>query len=300
MHPRLGTWSHTKKLGETEDGMVAFENLTEHTGAEILGIDLRHPLSKEDAAEIYSVFLNRTVIVFRGQDLTQDELVRTTASFGELGEYDRPAEFHNAGQRRTHPRVMLITNIREDGQPIGALPDGEMWFHHDKIHRPNPDKATLLYSVQIPTWGGETMFSNLMAAYQALPADLKKAVDGRMAAHSFNYGSQKKDDPNALAAQSQSVHPAVITSDENGQKALYVDRLMTTRLLDMPEDESDEILNRLFDHIEKPEFVYEHVWKKGDLVMWDNRTSIHARKDFPADQTRLMWRTTIAGSGKPA
>lgn len=279
--------------------MVAFENLTQHTGAEILGVDLTQPVSKEDVAEIYNVFVNRTMIVFRGQELEQEDLVRATQVFGDPGEYDRPKEFHTEGQKRQHSNVMLITNIREDGKPIGALPDGEMWFHHDTIHREVPHRATLLYSVEIPTHGGETLFANLFAAYDALPQDLKSALDGRLAGHSFNYGSQKKGDPNAVAARSQSVHPAIRTHEDNGQKAIYVDRLMTTHLVDVPEDESDEILARVFDHIEKPEFVYEHVWKKGDLIMWDNRSSIHARKDFPDNQVRLMWRTTLAGSVKP-
>lgn len=279
--------------------MVAFENLSKHTGAEILGVDLRTPLAREDVQEIYKIFLNRTVIVFRGQNLSQDDLVRATANFGNPGEYDRPKEYHSDVQKRTHEKIMLITNIREDGKPIGALPDGEMWFHHDTIHRQIPHKGTLLYSVEVPSHGGETLFSNLFAAYDALPADLKAALDGRMAVNAFNYGSTKKGDPNALAARAEAVHPAIRTHEESGRKAIFVDRLMTYKLLDMPEDESTEVLERVFDHIEKPEFIYEHCWKKGDLVMWDNRSSIHSRKDFPAEQVRLMWRTTLAGAVKP-
>ena len=279
--------------------MISFRNLAEHTGAEVLGVNLQDKLSPQDVHEIYKVFLDRTIILFRGQNLEQDDLVRATENFGNPGEYDRPKEFRPIGQRRGHSRVMLITNIRENGEPIGALPDGEMWFHHDTIHREIPHKATLLYSVEIPSHGGETLFANLQAAYDALPPELKSALEGRRAAHLFNYGSTKKNDPNAVAAKSQSEHPAIITSDETGRKAIYVDRLMTTHLIGLPEDESDDILERVFDHIEKPEFVYEHVWQKGDLVMWDNRTSIHARKDFPADQVRLMWRTTLAGSVRP-
>ncbi|HSG94542.1 MAG TPA: TauD/TfdA family dioxygenase, partial [Afifellaceae bacterium] len=186
-----------------------------------------------------------------------------------------------------------------DGKPIGALPDGEMWFHHDTIHREIPHKATLLYAVEVPTYGGNTMFSNLCAAYDALPADLKNALDGRQALNAFSYGSQKKDDKNAVAARSQAIHPAVRTHEETGRKAIFVDRLMTQCLVDMPEHESDDILGRVFDHIEQPEFLYEHQWQKGDLVMWDNRSSIHARRDFPADQIRMMWRTTLAGDTPP-
>ena len=120
-----------------------------------------------------------------------------------------------------------------------------------------------------------------------------------MALNAFSFGSQKKDDKSAVAARSQAFHPAIRTHEETGRKAIFVDRLMTQSLLDVPEEESSDILDRIFDHIERPEFLYEHQWQKGDLVIWDNRSSIHARRDFPADQIRMMWRTTLAGDTRP-
>jgi taurine dioxygenase len=280
---------------------IETRSLSQHTGAEILGVDLREQLSAEDIAEIWRVFVDRTVILFRGQTLTQDELVRATAQFGTVAEYTRPKEFQMKGQQDLRPEIMLITNIREDGKPIGAHPDGEMWFHHDTIHRDVPTKATLLHALAVPTHGGNTSFSNLFAAYDALPDDLRRALDGRMAFNAFQYGSNRKGDTtHAVKAVSHAVHPAIRTHEDNGRKAIYVDRLMTQHLLDMPEAESTAILERVFDFIEREEFVYEHVWRKGDVVMWDNRSSVHARADFPADQVRLMWRTTIAGDARPA
>ena len=278
---------------------VEFRKLSKHTGAEILGVDLSQKIPQETIAEIWKIFVEHTVVLFRGQKLDQADLVRATSQFGECGEYDRPKEFHTSGQKKVLPQIMLITNIRENGDPIGSLPDGEMWFHHDTIHRQVPHKATLLYSVEVPSWGGNTAFANLFAAHDALPAELRLALDGRMAYHSFNYGSVKKGDPNATKARSYCIHPAIRTNEDNGRKAIYVNRLMTQHLVDVPEKESEAILERVFDFIEQEEFLYEHVWKKGDVVMWDNRSSIHARRDFPADQTRLMWRTTLAGSVKP-
>jgi taurine dioxygenase len=239
------------------------------------------------------------VVLFRGQKLEQADLVRATSQFGECGEYDRPAAFHTSGQKKVLPQIMLITNIRENGEPIGSLPDGEMWFHHDTIHRKVPHKATLLYSVEIPSWGGNTVFSNLMAAWDALPSDLKQAIEGRMVYNAFSYGSTRKGDPNAVAARSHAIHPAVRVCPDNGRKAIYIDRLMSQHIVDMPEAQSEAILSRIYDFIEREEFCYEHVWKKGDVLMWDNRTSVHARRDFPADQTRLMWRTTLADTVAP-
>lgn len=278
---------------------VDYRKLSTHTGAEILGVDLNTEIPQEIIAAIWKIFVDHTVVVFRGQKLSQPDLVRATRQFGECGEYDRPAAFHTSGQKKVLPQIMLITNIRENGEPIGSLPDGEMWFHHDTIHRQVPHKATLLYSVEIPTWGGNTAFSNLMAAYDALPDGLRRAIEGRMVYNAFSYGSVKKNDPNAVKARSHAVHPAVRVCPDNGRKAIYVDRLMSQHIVDMPEAESEAILSRIYDFIERDEFVYEHVWRKGDVVMWDNRTSIHARRDFPADQVRLMWRTTLADTVAP-
>ena len=276
-----------------------FRKLSKHTGAEILGLDLSQQIPQETIAEIWKIFVEHCVVLFRGQKLEQPDLVRATSQFGDCGEYDRPAAFHTSGQKKVLPQIMLITNIRENGEPIGSLPDGEMWFHHDTIHRETPHKATLLYSVEIPSWGGNTVFSNLMAAYDAMPADLRKALEGRQACNAYNYGGVKKGDPNATAARSFAVHPAIRTCPDNGRKAIYVDRLMTQSLVDVPDAESDEVLARVFDFIERDEFCYDHVWQKGDVLMWDNRTSTHARRDFPADQVRLMWRTTLADTVAP-
>lgn len=280
--------------------MVEYRKLSKHTGAEILGVDLSKPLPEDVASEIYRIFLDNCVVLFRGQTLTQEDLVRATGQFGSCARYDRPLDLQSETQKKTLPQVMLITNIREDGKPIGALPDGEMWFHHDMIHSELPHKATLLYAVEVPTWGGNTLFSNLYAAYESLPDDLKAALEGRQALNAFNYGSRFKGDPEGLATRKQAIHPALYRHEETGRTAIYVDRLMTHSLIGFSETESDRLLERICDHIESDDSIYEHVWTKGDLLMWDNRSSIHARKDFPADQTRLMWRTTLSGNVRPA
>lgn len=273
--------------------------LTEHIGAEVRGVDLTQPLDEATRAEIYRLWLKHLILLFRGQELSQEQLIQATLVFGEQAKSNRKADLLPSGWAKLLPGIMLISNIRENGVPIGNLPDGEMWFHHDTIHRKVPHKATLLYSVEIPSWGGNTVFSNLMAAYDALPADLKQAIEGRQVFNAFNYGSVKKGDPNATAARSSAIHPAVRICPDNGRKAIYIDRLMSQNIVDMPEAESEAILNRIYDFIEQDEFCYDHVWKKGDVLMWDNRTSVHARRDFPAHETRLMWRTTLADTVAP-
>lgn len=279
--------------------MIAFSKLYPCTGAQIDGIDLSQPLDAASAKEIYRIFVDHCVVLFRGQTLTQEQLIAASANFGAVAEYARPADLRSETQKKVPPQIMLITNIREDGKPIGALPDGEMWFHHDMIHARLPHKATMLYSVQIPNHGGNTCFSNLFAAWDALPQHLKERLEGRMALNAFNYGSRFKGDPEGLARRAEAIHPAVVVHPDNGKKALYVDRLMTQSIVGMDEAESERLLEEVFDFIERDEFTYEHVWQKGDVLMWDNRSSIHARRDFPADQVRLMWRTTLEAEQPP-
>jgi taurine dioxygenase len=278
---------------------LQFVPLTKHIGCEVRGVDLRKPLAAAAASAIYRAWLDHAVLLFRDQDLSQEDLIRVTGYFGELAPLGRPANTLPKGFSRLLPNIMMISNIRENGETIGALPDGEMMFHHDTIHRPEPHKATLLYSVEIPTHGGDTLFASGTAAYDTLDAAAKAKIEGRRAVNYYVYNSVVRNDKQAVDATSQATHPVVRTHDETKRKALYVNRLMTVKIEGMPEDESDALLNRLFDHSEKPEFVYTHVWHKGDLIVWDNRCSSHARTDFPSDQRRLLLRTTVKGTVKP-
>jgi taurine dioxygenase len=273
--------------------------LTKHIGAEIHGIDLRQPLDEATRAAIYRAWLDHLVIVFPDQKLEQEDLLRVSSYFGEIGALRRPPKFFPPGFNRLLPNIMLISNIRENGEPIGALPDGEMMFHHDMIHAPIPHNGTFLYSVEIPTYGGNTLFASGYAAYDTMDPALRAKLEGKTALHLYNYGSTKKGDGHGTEAFGQSKHPAFRTHEETKRKAVYVNRLMTTGIEGMPDEEAQPLLEAVFDHAEKPEFVYEHVWRVGDLLLWDNRCSSHARTDFPADQRRLMLRTTIEGTVKP-
>ena len=194
---------------------------------------------------------------------------------------------------------MMISNIRENGEPIGALPDGEMMFHHDMIHAEIPSKATLLYSLEIPSSGGNTLFASGYAAYDTLDPAIRNRLEGKKAQHHYNYGTTIKGDGRGTEAFAEQAHPVFRTHEDTGRKAVYVNRLMTVKVSDMPEDESARLLNAVYDHAEKPEFVYEHVWRVGDLLLWDNRCSSHARTDFPSTERRLMLRTTVDGNVRP-
>ncbi|MEX0752367.1 MAG: TauD/TfdA family dioxygenase, partial [Xanthobacteraceae bacterium] len=195
--------------------------------------------------------------------------------------------------------IMMISNIRENGEPIGALPDGEMMFHHDMIHAEVPSKGTLLFCVETPSRGGNTLFASGYAAYDTLDPAIRNKLEGRKALHHYNYGSTQKGDDKGTEAFAECAHPVFRTHEDTKKKAVYVNRLMTVKIVDLPEDESSRLLSALYDHSEKKEFVYEHVWRVGDLLLWDNRCSSHARTDFPSTERRLMLRTTVKGSVRP-
>jgi taurine dioxygenase len=274
--------------------------LTKHIGAEIRGIDLRDNLDGETVKAIRQAWLDHLVLVFRGQQFGQEELVRATGYFGEIGPLSRPLKYFPKGYAKLLPNIMMISNIRENGEIIGALPDGEMNFHHDMIHSEMPHNGTLLYSVEIPTYGGDTLFASGYAAYDTLNPAIRARLEGRKALNHYNYGTTIRGDTSkAVEAFNESIQPVFRTHDETGRKAIYVDRLMSMKIVDMSPEESDKLLDAVFDHAEKPEFVYRHVWRVGDLLVWDNRCSSHARDDFPSDQRRLMLRTTVKGTVRP-
>lgn len=286
--------------------------LTQHIGAEIRGLDLREKPDEETTRAIYQAWLDHLVIVFPGQKLSPEDLIRVTGYFGELSEEDyltlimkltfalsRPPKYFPKGYSSLLPGIMLISNIRENGEPIGALPDGEIMFHHDMIHAEIPSKATLLYSVEIPSTGGNTLFASGYAAYETLDPAIRDRLEGRKAMHHYNYGSTQRGDSPGTEVFAECSHPVFRTHEDTGRKAVYVNRLMTTGVLDMPPAQSEPLLNAVFDHSEKRDFVYEHVWRVGDLLLWDNRCSSHARTDFPTNERRLMLRTTVKGTVRP-
>ena len=273
--------------------------LTPTIGAEVKGLDISQPLDDATVETLRQAWLDHIVLVYRDQKLTQEDQVRFTEYFGPQGDLARPKEYRTSGHDDVLPGIMLISNVRENGEPIGNLPDGEMMFHHDMLHAEVPHKGTTLYSVEIPSNGGNTLFANGYKAYETLPDEVRVPLEGRKAFNHYNYGSQHKGDDKGVEAFAESQHPIFRTHSETGKKAIYVNRLMTERVVDMDEAESATLLAKVFDHAEKRAFVYEHVWQVGDLVMWDNRCSMHARTDFPDDERRLMWRTTLKGDGRP-
>jgi taurine dioxygenase len=261
-------------------------------GAEIRGVDLRAPLDDETVRLIRKAWNDHIVIRLRGQDLSEDDQVRFGETFGPLNRSAKKRAHHNAA----NPAIMLISNIRENGQLIGALPDGEMHFHTDQSHQKTPCSGTMLYALEVPRTGGDTLFANCYTAYETLPDEMKQRLQGKRALHAYDYDNASTRRGTVLKeGVPHAVHPVVRTHPETGRKALYVNRLMTLRIEDTDAQESEDILQALFDHIEQPAFVWGQQWQAGDVVLWDNRCSVHARTDFSAAERRLMRRVTILG-----
>ena len=268
-------------------------------GAEISGIDLSKPLGEHEVGAIRQAWNEHLVLVFRGQQVSQDDQLRFASYFGDLGSRKKAPEGLRAraeGVQQDHEKVLLVTNIKVDGQSIGAFGDGEFWFSINSGYSARPYKYTFLYALELPSCGGNTMFSNMYRAYEAVPAALKEKLKGRKALHIHEYNRAKQAGSSGdISGIPHYFHPIFVTHPETGQKTLFVDRLMTTRIEDMSQDDSDAILNQLYDIGERRDFIFEHEWKLGDFLMWDNRCTIHARADFSKEERRLLRRCAVEG-----
>jgi taurine dioxygenase len=250
----------------------AVKQLAPALGAEVSGIDLRR-IDGDAAEALRRVWLEHQVIVVRGQTLSEDELVAFGACFGRI---EKARKLSPLASRQ---EIMVISNIRENGTALGALPDGELSWHFDRIHQKVPNKAGVLYAVEVPSRGGETRFASMCRAYETLADATKARLAGLTALNTYQYGQTQ--------------------AEKKQLKALYVCRLMTDRIVELPEAESRVLLTELFDHVERPEFTYEHEWRPGDVLIWDNRCVSHARNDFDERERRLLKRVTVGDDLEP-
>jgi taurine dioxygenase len=268
-------------------------------GAEISGVDLRQDLPAETVAAIIDAWHEHLVILFRDQELTEDDQIRFARHFGALQKRTRPPEAINEYGHTKYPELtMLVSNIRDNGKLIGSLPDGEMHFHSDQCYLEKPAAGTFLYAIEVPSVGGDTLFLNMYKAYETLPADVKARIDGRKALNAYLYDSTTRSVNGAkvdFTAHPHHVQPIVRTHPATKRKALYVNRLMTFTVEGLDDDDGTALLNALFDHMEQDNFIYAHHWRVGDLVLWDNRCTLHARTDFSDRERRMLRRYVVMG-----
>ena len=269
--------------------------LSDALGAEVRGVDTRAPLDDATRAALIDAWHQHIVLLFRDQDLTEDEQIAFASQFGKVGERARPVDRRPEGADY-NSAIMLVSNIRQNGVPIGSLPDGEMWFHHDMCYVEAPYKGTFLFGIEIPSAGGNTLFANMYLAYDGLSETTKRRIEGLKALQIYDYHMTAQVDVEGDISGYKHWHQSVaITHPVTGRKALYVNPLMTARIDGLERAESEALLEELFAFADRRELIYEHVWRPGDLIMWDNWCSCHARTDFPDEERRLLRRCTILG-----
>ncbi len=267
-------------------------------GAEVLGLDLTAPISDDAFAHIHHAHLLHHVLVFRDQRITPAQQIAFSRRFG-------PLQIHvlHQFQLRHHPEVLIVSNIIENGKPIGLGDAGHYW-HSDLSYKEKPSLGSMLHAQELPAEGGDTLFANMHLAWETLPIELRHAIAGRRAEHSYlaKYEALRQRSPwrPALSAQqiaevAPAVHPVVRTHPETGRRALFVSEHFTTRIVGLPEDESNDLLQQLFAHSVKPEHLYRHAWQPHDMVFWDNRSLMHLATGCPDTMRRLLYRTTIEG-----
>jgi taurine dioxygenase len=265
-------------------------------GAEITGLNLATDLTADTFAIIQKALDEHGIVCFRNQSLKPDHQIAFTARFGEPDVNFNALRFGVDGS----PIIYRISNITENGQAIGTRRAGETW-HTDMSYAKNPALATMLYAVEIPTLHGlplgGTGFANAAAAYDALPQSMKDAIAGLKGV--FDFRGRKRSSPVSaedIAKYPPVEHPIVRTHPRTGRKSLYVVRDDCTSIVGKDERESQALIEALADHIIKPEFIYQHTWQQGDVVVWDNCTVQHrAVQDYDLPSRRLLWRTTVKG-----
>ena len=278
---------------------VSIKNLDAPLGAQIGGIDLAEPLTRTDLQAIEEAWQTRLVIVARGQRLSDPQLLAFSRQFGEL---DPPGPNpYGEPFNKEFPEINVISNVVANGKPIGNLGAGEAVWHADMTYIDVPPKAAVLYSLEVPhTGGGNTYFADMFAAYAALPAELKGAIDGKVAIHdaSRNSAGMLRKGYKEVTDVRETVgarHPLVRTDAKSGRKALFLGRRPNSYIVGMEVAASEALLHALWTHATQPRLAMCHEWQVGDLLMWNNLSVLHRRDPFDANARRVMHRTQIKG-----
>ncbi len=270
-------------------------------GAEIGGVDLR-TISDAEFAEVYRAWLDHSVLLIRGQVLTDDDLIAFSRRFGKLDF----APIQENGRRfvEGHPEIYVVSNVIENGVAIGSLGAGEAVWHTDMSYLEDPPKASMLYAIEIPPAGGNTGFTSMYRAYELLPDEMKRRLVGLRVKHDGTYNSggyvrqgvTPTDDPRESPG---TYHPIVCTHPETGRKCLYLGRRRNAYIEGLGLAESEALLDEVWRFATRDELTWYNKWRVGDLVLWDNRCTMHRRDPFDAESRRIMHRTQMKGEARP-
>jgi taurine dioxygenase len=271
-------------------------------GAEIRGVDLKD-LDDETFATVLRAWHDHQFVLVRGQTLDDQDLIGFSRRFGDLDW----APVQETGRRFVEglPEIYIVSNVVVNGEPIGSLGAGEAVWHTDMSYLEVPPMASLLYAIEVPPAGGNTSFCSMYAIHATLPAKLKSRIAALTIKHDGTYNSggyvrqgvTPTDDPRASPG---AIHPLVCTHPNTGRQMLYLGRRRNAYIVGLELAESEALLDELWDYVARPEFAFEHAWQVGDLVLWDNRCTMHRRDPFDASARRIMHRTQVKGDARPS
>jgi len=267
-------------------------------GAKVSGLDLSKTLDEHTFSELYAAWLTHSVLVIPDQSLTESALVEFSKRLGQL-EMPPASETRARGDGgASQPEIWTISNVKVDGVAIGGLGNLEADWHTDMSYLETPPIASVLYAREIPEVGANTSFADMYAALDSMPADLRQRLSDIYVQHDSAYTSvgTLRDGATKVGDASKAVgaiHPAVLTHPETNRQALYMGRRLNASIQHMPMAQSENLLDEIWSFCTQRQFVYEHVWQVGDLVIWDNRCTIHRRDAFDSEQRRIMWRTQV-------
>jgi taurine dioxygenase len=271
-------------------------------GADIGGVDVR-TLGDADFAEIHKAWLDHLVLRFRDQQLTDQDLIAFSRRFGALDW----APIQETGRRFVDglPEIYVVSNVIENGIPIGSLGAGEAVWHTDMSYLEDPPKASILYALEVPPGGSDTWFCSMYAAYEQLPVGLKQRLQGLQVKHDGTYNSggyvrqgiTATDDP---ISSPGTYHPLVCRHPETGRQGLYLGRRRNAYIAGMPLVESERLLDEIWAAATAQSLTWRNQWRVGDLVLWDNRCTMHRRDPFDPNSRRVLHRTQIKGETRPS
>ena len=284
------------------DGALTIVPTGGGVGAEVRGIDLRR-IDDTMFAAIHTAWVDHQVLLFRGQSLSDDDLIGFSRRLGDLD----LAPIQESGRSVVdgRPELYVVSNVVENGKPIGSLGAGEAVWHTDMSYLPAPPKASLLYALEIPPTGGDTSFVNMYTAFETLPDDLKRRCMGLKVKHDGTYNSggfvrqgvEPTDDPRLSPGH---LHPIVCTHPDSGRRMLYLGRRRNAYIDGLDLAGSEALLDAIWHHACQTQFCWTNQWQVGDLVLWDNRCTMHRRDPFDAATRRVMHRTQVKGAAPPA
>jgi len=292
----------SESLGTTGHSRLTVIPAQQGFGAEIQHVDLR-TIDGNDFSSLYRAWLNYSVLLFRGQILTDHDLIAFSNKFGGLD----LAPIQESGRRfvEGHPEIYVVSNVIKNGEPIGSLGSGEATWHTDMSYLEQPPKASILYALEVPPAGGNTYFCNMYRAYESLPEELKRRIADMLLKHDGTYNSGGYVRQGVTAADDPMTspgvyHPLVCTHPETKRRLLYLGRRRNAYIRGLSVAESESLLDQLWSYATREESAWHNEWRVGDLVLWDNRCTMHRRDPFDATSRRIMHRTQIKGETRPS